>query len=59
THTENGNGLFDEEHSSKETKLLEAMDSSRKLFGFKITEYGNENFLHKSFVLTDKKISGV
>ncbi|MGC8721747.1 MAG: DNA polymerase IV [Caldisericaceae bacterium] len=59
THSKNGNGLFDEEHLSKETKLLEAMDSSRKLFGFKITEYGNENFLHKSFVLTDKKISGV
>lgn len=52
------NSLFAEEHLNKEKCLLEAMDSSRKRFGFKITEYGNVSFLHKEFLLTDKKISG-
>jgi DNA polymerase-4 len=57
-HSEKANNLFSGEYIEKENKLLEAMDSLRKRFGFKITEYGNENFTDREFVLTDKKIGG-
>jgi len=58
TSSQMNNGLFTEEHLNKEKHLLEAMDSSRRRFGFKIAEYGNVSLLHKEFLLTDKKISG-
>ncbi len=57
SYSEEANNLFSNECETKEKGLLYAMDSARERFGFKITEYGNENFLDSKFVLTDKKLS--
>ena len=50
--------LFDGNQNEKEKKVLEAMDTARKRFGYNKLEYGTVNALKGDFVLKDKKISG-
>jgi len=50
--------LFDDNQNGKERKVLEAMDTARKKFGYNKLEYGTVNSLKGDFVLKDKKISG-